>query len=90
MKDSPYIFNSIPELHRSLGLPEPQHPLISLVNYADVSLEEENANPRPVIMNMFKISLKFNFTGRLKYGQQFYDLTPGALVFFLLCRSSLH
>ena len=81
MKDSPYIFNSVSELHRTLQLPEPQHPLISLVNYADVPAEDLGV-PRSVIMNMYKISLKFNFSGRLKYGQQFYDFESGGLSFF--------
>ena len=33
---SPYIINSISELHRLLELPKPKHPLVSVINLNEI------------------------------------------------------
>ncbi len=35
---TPTVYNSVSELHRGAGLAAPQHPLISIANYADISV----------------------------------------------------
>jgi AraC-like DNA-binding protein len=75
-----YIFNSVSELHRALGLPAPVHPLISLSNYADITADV-TALSKALVLNMYKISFKFNFSGRIKYGQQYYDFDAGGMSF---------
>jgi len=74
-------FNSISELHKALGLPKPLHPLISLVNYADIKLPDEEI-PKLLLLNFFKISYKFNFSGKIRYGQGYYDFNEGGLCFY--------
>ncbi|HEY1045144.1 MAG TPA: helix-turn-helix transcriptional regulator [Bacteroidia bacterium] len=77
----PLVFNSISELHKALGLPKPLHPLVSLVNYADIKIPDEEV-PKLLLLNFFKVSFKFNFTGKIRYGQGFYDFNEGGLCFY--------
>jgi AraC family transcriptional activator of pobA len=77
---TPTVYNSVSELHKAVGLPAPQHPLISIANYADISVPIAEL-PRAIVLNMYKISFKFNFTGRIKYGQHYYDFDAGGMVF---------
>jgi AraC family transcriptional regulator, transcriptional activator of pobA len=79
--NTPQAFNSISELHQALALPKPLHPLVSLVNYADIKLPDEEI-PRLMLLNFYKISFKFNFTGKIKYGQGYYDFFEGGLCFY--------
>jgi len=76
----PHIFNSISDLHRALGLPKPLHPLLSLVNYADVTTDTSDI-AKGMILNFYKVSYKKNFSGRIKYGQGHYDFDEGGLSF---------
>jgi AraC family transcriptional activator of pobA len=78
---SPHVFNSISELHRALNLPKPVHPLISLVNYSEVTMDAVDAG-HALLLNFYKISFKTNFRGQVKYGQQYYDFEEGGLSFF--------
>ncbi len=76
----PRVFNSISELNHALGLPKPLHPLISLNYYKDMKPEWHSVEGG-MIMNLYKISYKSNFTGRFKYGQHFYDFNEGGMCF---------
>lgn len=71
--------NTISEYHNLMGLPKPLHPLISMVNYADI------VRPRQAQMSMmfnfYSVSLKQNFKGKMKYGQQQCDFDEGILFF---------
>lgn len=77
---APKIFDSLSELHRLLGLPKPLHPMISLVenknNTIDLSLF-----PGSFVHCFYKISLKTKLTGKIKYGQGYYDFDEGGLLF---------
>lgn len=77
----PYIFNSISELHRALGLPKPLHPLVSLVDYASVKTDTTEI-AKGMVLNFYKVSYKKNFSGKVKYGQHYYDFDEGGLSFF--------
>jgi len=77
----PFIFNSISELHKALGLPKPLHPLISLVDYGDVKADTAELE-KGMVFNFYKISYKKNFSGKIKYGQSHYDFDEGGLSFF--------
>jgi len=78
--NTPFKFESLSDLHRALGLPKPLHPLISLV-------ENKNNEILPgklqgsFIFNFYKISYKKNLSGKLKYGQGYYDFDEGGLFF---------
>lgn len=67
-------------MHRVLGFPKPLHPLISLVNYADIKTPYEEW-PRSMSLNFYKISYKKSLSGKIKYGQGFYDFDEGGLSF---------
>jgi AraC family transcriptional activator of pobA len=77
---SPYKFNSLSEAHRIFGLPQPKHPLISLINNAENPVAM-NGQPNAHILNFYKISYKPKLSPRLKYGQSYYDFDEGGLLF---------
>lgn len=76
----PYIFESLTDLHRMLGLPKPLHPLISLIENKEDKLDLINL-PQSFVYNFYKIAYKKNLSGRLKYGQGYYDFDEGGLFF---------
>jgi AraC-like DNA-binding protein len=76
----PFVFNSISELHRALGLPKPLHPLISLVDYSNIRADTTELE-KGMLFNFYKISYKKNFSGKVKYGQSYYDFDEGGLSF---------
>jgi len=72
--------NSISQLVRVLGLPAPLHPLITLVDYHNVSIEMFPKGEK-ISLDFYKISFKPTFTGQIKYGQGHYDFEEGGLAF---------
>jgi len=76
----PRVFNSLSELNQALGLPRPLHPLVSLNYYKDMKPDWASIE-NGMIMNMYKISYKSDFTGRFKYGQHFYDFNEGGMCY---------
>jgi len=78
---TPLSFSSISALQTALGLPKPLHPLVSLVNYSDIKLPDEEI-PKLLVLDFYKISFKFNFAGKIKYGQGYYDFAEGGLCFY--------
>ncbi len=71
--------NTISEYHKLMGLPKPQHPLISMVNYEDIVRPCEGQ--MSMMFDFYSISLKQNFKGKMKYGQQQCDFDEGILFF---------
>ncbi len=76
----PYKFESLSDLHRVIGLSKPLHPLISLVENKDNKIDSSKL-PGSFIYNFYKISYKKNLSGKLKYGQSYYDFDEGGLFF---------
>ncbi|MFT3681022.1 MAG: helix-turn-helix transcriptional regulator [Ferruginibacter sp.] len=75
---APYRIKSIQEFHQLRGLPKPAHPLLSVVNYADIKHSEEN-NAISWLFDFYSISLKRNAGAKIKYGQQQCDFDEGIL-----------
>lgn len=73
-------FDSLSDVHRAFGLPVPQHPLISLTDNMDNKIRL-NKLPHSHILNFYKISYRPKFSGKLKYGQDYYDFDEGGLLF---------
>lgn len=71
---------TISEFHRTRGLPKPEHPLISVVNYSDVQRPADISEVNWVF-DFYQISLKRGMNGYLKYGQQEYDFDEGVMFF---------
>jgi AraC-like DNA-binding protein len=76
----PYIYNSISEFHRELGLPQPLHPLISLVNYSDIKAFRHKLSTK-IILNFYKLSFINSSQSKIRYGQNYYDFDEGGLCF---------
>ncbi|GAB3768290.1 helix-turn-helix domain-containing protein [Spirosoma horti] len=77
----PYIINSVSELHRLLALPKPEHPLVSVIDMSDIKCHFDE-QIKSVIYNFYSVCIKKNFTGKLKYGQNYYDFDEGVMTFF--------
>ena len=71
---------TITEYHRLRGLPKPEHPLISLVDYSQMKHSTEN-NLTSWIFDFYSISIKRNSNAKMQYGQQEYDFDEGILFF---------
>lgn len=79
-KEDRHQFNSISELYRVLGLPKPLHPLISLGDNTEISVDKGSL-PQSFLLNFYKISYKTRAPGKIRYGQNYYDFDEGGLVF---------
>lgn len=77
-ENCPHRFDSLSDAFRALDLPRPTHPLISLINGATTHV---NRPSEPHVLNFYKISYKPRLSGRLKYGQNYYDFDEGGLMF---------
>ncbi|CAD0219939.1 AraC-like protein [Chryseobacterium sp. JV274] len=71
---------TITEFHRSRGLPPPEHPLISVIDYKNVKRPADIGEVN-WMLDFYQISLKTGMNGKLKYGQQEYDFDEGTLFF---------
>lgn len=61
------------------GLPRPEHPLVSLVDYSLVNYQAEGEIGW--VQNFYSIGLKRNIQSKFRYGQQQYDFDEGLLSF---------
>jgi len=75
----PYRIKTLKEYHLLMGLPKPAHPLISVVHLD--SIRNFPVAPNNVVFDFYSISLKRNFNGKMKYGQQKYDFDDGIMFF---------
>lgn len=71
---------TISEFHRLRNLPKPLHPLISVVDYADVQRPEDIGETNWVL-DFYQVSIKRGINGKMKYGQQQYDFDEGVMFF---------
>jgi AraC family transcriptional activator of pobA len=76
----PYRIQTISELHRRIGLPRPEHPLISVINLKDMK-RPSGETPGSLVFDFYCISLKRHYDGKFKYGQQQYDFHDGIMYF---------
>ena len=75
----PHQVKTVSEYHKLMGLPKPQHPLISVVKFEDLKPNRETA-PQSTVHGYYSIALK-RTNAKLKYGQQEYDFDEGVLAF---------
>lgn len=71
---------TISEFHRLLSLPEPRHPLVSVINLAESIFLEDDVW-KGFVNRFYCVALKRDATGKIKYGQQHYDYDKGVLSF---------
>jgi AraC-like DNA-binding protein len=80
MNKQPYRIRTINEFHQLRGLPKPEHPLISVVDYAAIQ-HSSNSNLTSWMLDFYSISMKRASNAKMKYGQQQYDFDEGVLFF---------
>ena len=76
----PLRIKTITEYHRIMGLPKPEHPLISVINFELIKQLPYNESIS-LVFDFYSISLKRDFNARFKYGQQEYDFDEGIMFF---------
>lgn len=78
--ENSFCFNSLSDFHIFCGLPKPEHPLISLIDYSRVKFPENEVEFK-WIQKFYSIGLKRNVNAKFNYGQQKYDFDSGVLCF---------
>jgi AraC-like DNA-binding protein len=68
---------TISEYHAAMGLPKPEHPLISVINYS--AMELPCKAQMSLTFDFYSILLERDFKGKMKYGQQQGDFDGGIL-----------
>jgi len=76
----PHRIKTISEYHQVMGLPKPEHPLISVINFESIKHLPYNESIS-LVFNFYSISLKRDFNAKMKYGQQEYDFDEGIMFF---------
>ena len=71
---------TISEFHRLRGLPKPEHPLISVVDYSAIQ-RTPDMSVVSWVLDFYQISIKRGVGAKLKYGQQAYDFDEGIMLF---------
>lgn len=71
---------TISEFHRLRGLSQPEHPLISIVNYAEIQRSADICKTNWVF-DFYQISIKRGMNAKFRYGQQEYDFEDGVAFF---------
>ncbi len=70
MPDTPLIrIKTISEYHKITGLPKPEHPLASVINFENIKRQQQEGMVN-FVYEFYSLSMKRNFNGKLKYGQQ--------------------
>ena len=71
---------TISEFHQLRGLPKPEHPLISVVDYSAIQRSPDMSSVSWVL-DFYHISIKRGLGATLRYGQQAYDFDEGIMFF---------
>jgi AraC family transcriptional regulator, transcriptional activator of pobA len=71
---------TISEYHKAMGLPRPEHPLISVIELNTLEYDFDNG-PLNLVFDFYSISLKRDFSAKMRYGQQEYDFDEGIMFF---------
>ncbi len=76
----PIKVETIAEFHQLWGLPKPEHPLISVVDYSKINHSPENSE-KGVIFDCYAVCIKRDLDIKMIYGQQKYDFDEGVMFF---------
>jgi len=75
-----YKINSISELHHLLKLPPPKHPLLSKVENSQLIVGDFSP-AQSIVLGFYGISYKASTTGKMGYGQGYYDFDEGGMIY---------
>jgi len=73
-------FKTISEFHRYMGLPAPQHPIISVVDVGTVPYSRSE-EMQQMVFDFYSISVKRMHNFQAKYGQHPFDFNEGIMSF---------
>jgi AraC family transcriptional activator of pobA len=76
----PVRIKTISQCHQVMGLPKPEHPLISVINF-DSFIQKPFNEPVSFIYDFYAIYLKRITNAKFKYGHQASDFDEGVLFF---------
>jgi len=76
----PHLFKTINEYHQFRGLPKPEHPLVSVINFESITQISAD-EPENIVQDFYAIALKKNINCKMNYGQQAYDFDEGTMFF---------
>ncbi len=77
---TPIRIKTISEFHRYNELPQPEHPLISVIDYAKIPHHAQQESVSATF-DFYTIAIKRGLNYRLGYGQQEYDFDEGVMFF---------
>jgi AraC family transcriptional activator of pobA len=76
----PIRLKTISAFHKLWGLAKPEHPLISVIDYAHI--DHSLVDPgQPVILDCYSITIKRDLAVKMIYGQQSFDFDEGVMFF---------
>ncbi len=73
-------FQTISDYHAFMGVPPPQHPLLSVLDVGTIPPRGEE-EPLTILLDFYAISVKRMRNVHVKYGQQPFDFNEGILSF---------
>lgn len=76
----PRSVKTISEYHTLMGIPQPEHPLISVIPFESIK-HSPGDDPIHIAIGFYSIALKKTTDGRIKYGQLEYDFNTGIMSF---------
>jgi AraC family transcriptional activator of pobA len=74
----PHVIDSVAAMHSAFGLPKPEHPLVSVINFEKVNFTLSDVWDHFVI-NLYCVAIKKGVKGKMKYGQTYYDFDEGVM-----------
>jgi AraC family transcriptional regulator, transcriptional activator of pobA len=72
--------SSISQLHELLGYDKPKHPLLTVIDYAQVAHNPTHYQVK-IVTDFYLISLKSPAPPTLQYGRNYYDFAEGTMLF---------
>ncbi len=79
-RNNPAVITSITEIHRRNNMPDPEHPLVSVVHFDEIEKSPADFS-EGCLLNFYMIAIKKDFKGKIRYGQSFYDFDEGVMSF---------
>ena len=68
------------QYHQLMGLPSPEHPLISVID-SELICDFQGKEMLSFVFDFYAIAIKRDFKGKMRYGQQIYDFDEGMMSF---------
>lgn len=72
--------SSISQLHEVLGYDKPRHPLLTVLDYAQVAVNPAHYGVK-IVTDFYFISLKSPAPQSVQYGRHYYDFAEGTMMF---------